>query len=190
LWGGLTAVLGGVLFATWGYIDRDDAPSYLISTAETLGLVVPVLFLLGLAGLYARCKGRIGRLGRMGFIVGFAGSGLGVVPGFVNVCNCYGYGAHPILGPLLLLALYWLIWLFAGLVVIGLAAIRTRGLRGWGTLSLMIGAFGWGYYLIDSGGIAEIRSVHVAFGILFSLGWVVLGYALLPVRVRQIKIPL
>jgi len=39
--------------------------------------------------------------------------------------------------------------------------------------------FGWVYQLTDDKtGIVDVRSVHMAFGVLFSLSWVVLGYAL------------
>jgi hypothetical protein len=32
--------------------------------------------------------------------------------------------------------------------------------------------------LTDSGAVLEARSVHIGFGLLFSLGWVVLGVGL------------
>lgn len=51
-------------------------------------------------------------------------------------------------------------------------------MRGWCPLPLAMGPFGWGYLLSDSGGVAEARSAHVLFGVLFGLGWVVLGYLL------------
>jgi hypothetical protein len=39
-------------------------------------------------------------------------------------------------------------------------------------------AFGWGYYLTETGAILEPRARHVAFVLLFSLGWVALGIGL------------
>jgi len=46
-------------------------------------------------------------------------------------------------------------------------------------LLLTVALFGWIYQLTDDKtGIVDVRSVHVAFGVLFSLSWVVLGYAL------------
>ena len=47
-----------------------------------------------------------------------------------------------------------------------------------GTLLVALGASGWAYYAADTGGIIAARPVHVAFGIMFSLGWVALGLAL------------
>ena len=43
---------------------------------------------------------------------------------------------------------------------------------------LATGVFGWVYNLTDSGAILEARSMHIGFGLLFSLGWVVLGVGL------------
>jgi hypothetical protein len=182
LWGGLAAVLGGVLFATWGYVDRNDAPSYFTAIADALGVVVPLLFLVGLAGLYARCKGRAGRLGRMGFILGLTGSGVGVVPGLMNAFDWYAWLAYPGQRVLFLFAFNWLIWLFAGLTLVGSATVTKKGPRSWGAFSLMMGAFGWVYYVTDPGGIVQTRAGHVGFGVLFSLSWVALGYALLRER--------
>jgi hypothetical protein len=41
-----------------------------------------------------------------------------------------------------------------------------------------MGVLGWGYYVTDSDAILEARSIHVGFGLLFSLGWVALGVTL------------
>src|SRR5688500_6073858 len=78
-WSGLGAVLAGVLFAAWGYLHQGRAPQPPDAIASALGLVVPLLFLLGLAGFYVRSRERAGsRLGRIGFLFGFLGAGLGV----------------------------------------------------------------------------------------------------------------
>jgi len=39
--------------------------------------------------------------------------------------------------------------------------------------------------LTDSGAILEARSVHVGFGLLFSVGWVVLGVGLLAAGTKR-----
>jgi hypothetical protein len=42
-------------------------------------------------------------------------------------------------------------------------------------------SFGWAYineFTDQVGSTAEVRLIHVVFGLLFSLSWVVLGYAL------------
>jgi hypothetical protein len=78
--------------------------------------------------------------------------------------------------------LIWLTWVLVGLTLVGIAAIRTKALGGWDVLPFAMGAFGWGYYLTDPNVIAEAYSAHVVFGVLFSLSWVALGYALLSGR--------
>ena len=45
--GRVRCLLAGVLFATWGYVHRDDAPWYFDATAGALNFVVPALFLVG-----------------------------------------------------------------------------------------------------------------------------------------------
>lgn len=86
-----------MLFVAWGYLHRGAAPTYLDAIAGTLGLVVPLLFLVGLAGFYACCKGQAGWLGRTGFVLDFIGVGLGVVhpimdvSGVVDAATRYAY---------------------------------------------------------------------------------------------------
>ena len=79
-----------------------------------------------------------------------------------------------------------LTWLLVGLSLVGLSTVRREApTRHWGLLLLTLTFSGWVYQLTDDmAGIVEVRSVHVAFGILFSLGWVVLGYALWSERTR------
>ena len=57
---------------------------------------------------------------------------------------------------------------------------------------IAIGLFGWDHYITDEssgwahiidftnivGSTTEVRLIHVIFGVLFSLSWVTLGYAL------------
>lgn len=176
-WGGLGAILAGVLFAASSYIHEDEgSPSYFFALTEAgLYYIVPLLFSAGLAGLYTRCRGRAGWLGGMGFVVSFLAVGQVFVYRFVDVYDCCY--AHVVAGwsPVLL---EWLPWLYTGLILVGIATIKTEALRGHGALSLAMGAFGWVFYLTDSGGIIETRFGHTAFGVLFSLSWMVLGYML------------
>jgi hypothetical protein len=173
--GGLAAVLAGVLFAAWGFIHKDSAPASFTVLANALAFIVPLLFLLGLAGLYARCKGQAGWLGVTGFAFGCIGSAEGMVYTVVDLSFWYAYIAEK--GWLSLL-LDWLSLLLAGLMLVGIATIWTEALRRWGALLLTMGTFGWAYSLTDTGNAVEMRPGHVVFGILFSLSWVVLGYAL------------
>ena len=86
----------------------------------------------------------------------------------------------------------WLFWLLVGLTLVGIATTWRRTVRGWGTLLITIGLFGWVYYITQEsfgwahiidftnlvGSTAEVRLIHVTSGVLFSLSWVTLGYAL------------
>jgi hypothetical protein len=173
--GGLAACLAGVLFATWGYVHKEDAPAYFGTIANTLAIVVPLLFLLGLCGLYARCKGEAGWLGVTGFILGCIGAAEGVVGGATDFPFLHAYLAGTVWFSSLL---SWISLLLAGLALVGIATVGTKILRRWGTLLLAMGTFGWAYCLTDAGNAVETRPGHVAFGILFSLSWVILGYAL------------
>ncbi|CAN5874392.1 hypothetical protein BH18ACT11_BH18ACT11_00840 [soil metagenome] len=80
---------------------------------------------------------------------------------------------------------WWLQVFLAGLPLVGIAAVGARTLRGLGILLLAMGAFGWAYYITDSGANLEARSAHVVLGALFSLGWIVLGLALLKRKPQQ-----
>ncbi len=72
----LAAMLGGVLWSAKAFYDRNYAPPWPTDVTDDLFFVVLVLFLAGLSGLYARCRGRLGEwepLTRMGFVVDVAG---------------------------------------------------------------------------------------------------------------------
>ena len=58
--GGLAAVLGGLLWSAKAFYDRNDAPPWPTDVTDTLFFLVLLLFLAGLTGLYARCRGRLG----------------------------------------------------------------------------------------------------------------------------------
>jgi hypothetical protein len=176
-WGETAAILGGVLFATWGYIHRDDAPSYLIAIASTLAFTVPLLLLAALAGLYVRCRGRVGWLGGTGFAFGFVGSAWGSMDSVVDMSSWHLYVSSKDWLPLLL---GWLPLLCLGLMIVGITILGRNATDGLGALLFAIGGSGWAYCFTEkaSGGLIEVRWAHVVFGVLFCLGWVVLGYAL------------
>jgi len=176
--GGLAALLAGVLFAAWGYIDSDDISSYLVPVEVVLRYSVPLLFLVGLAGLQARCWGRVGWLGEIGFVLGFIAAVRGVVDPYSNMVANFFYPYFIERGwPTL--PLDWVFWLFAGLTLIGLDAVSTKALRGYGAVLLAMASCSWVYIFTDSAHILEARLLHNVFGTLFSLSWVVLGCKLL-----------
>jgi hypothetical protein len=176
--GGVGAALAGLLFVAWGYLDQKNAPPYFYALADVLALIVPALFMVGLAALYARCAGRTAWPAKAGISLGLIGSALGAVKALVKVAAPSLYPHNAPSDRALLLLSVWTPMLFAGLLLAGLALAATRTLRSLGALLLVVGASGWTYYLTDSDAILEARSVHVAFGLLFSLGWVALGLTL------------
>jgi hypothetical protein len=176
------AVLAGVLFVVWGYIDRPHIPLYLDAVEAVLSLIVPALFLVGLTGLSVLCKRWSGVLGWTGLILALCGPTWGVVDGIADVGPLYAFFVKL---PLPTRLIGWLLPMLAGLTLVGIATVETRTFKSLGTLPLAMGVFGWIYYLTDSGAILEARSVHVGFGLLFGLGWVALGVALWAVGTRQ-----
>src|SRR5919107_2301169 len=126
-WSGLTAALAGVLFTLWGYVHKPNAPPLFDALVGPLSLAVPLLFLIGFAGLYVRCKGQTGWLGTAGFILAFAASVWGAVWGAVwaaaqlsAVVPNVVYGYIISIGLPLSLATGWFQMLVAALVLIGL----------------------------------------------------------------------
>jgi hypothetical protein len=182
--GGFGSLLAGALFATWGYVHRNDAPWYFDALATTLSFVVPALFMVGLTGLYVLCEGRVGRIGKLGLVLSVAGSAMGVA--YTVPWSDFAKREEWLssLAWLDIPLLWWLQVFLAGLPLVGIAAVGIRTLRGLGILLLVMGTFGWAYNITDSGAVLEARLAHVVLGALFSLGWIALGLALLK-RVSQ-----
>jgi hypothetical protein len=183
-WGGLAAILGGALFFTkilWDLVGI--VPANTINITDVLFFLVPLLWLVGLAGFCAQHAERYATLGK----VGLATSLIGLAAGFVG--SLLGVWVDP-LG-----LLYWLGFRFLciGLVLLGIATIRARALpRRWGALVLILGSLGLGralfMFLEATMGVAgieapEAQSALGAFlslwagtiasvlGLLFGLGW-------------------
>lgn len=174
--GGLAAALGGVLFVLWGYIHGGTASPHFAAFTRVLAFLVPFLFLIALVGLHTRCTRLIGWFAGAGFTIGYLGSAWGGLQSFVDISFWYGYLAQR---GWLLLPLSWLPWLFASLMMIGISFARMEILRGYSILLLVMGLLGWAYYFTDTtAGIFGVRLGHVVFGLLFGLGWIILGYAL------------
>ena len=177
--GGFGTLLAGVLFAIWGYVHRDYAPWYFDVLATVLSFVVPALFLLSLIGVCVLCKGRVGRIGEFGLILTLSGSAMGVAYAVPWSSFAAREDWLSSLAWLDIPLVWWLQVFLAGLPLVGIAAVGTRTLHGLGTLLLVTGALGWAYYVTDEGAVLEARLVHVGFGALFSLGWIMLGLVLL-----------
>ena len=174
--------MGGVLFVVWGYIDRPNIPKNLIAVIHVLALVVPTLFLTTVVGLFFLWRSRLGMLGWMGMaLAGYAWGG-SVVKAIVGGDAVWAYFAQRE-WPHYLAA--WSLFMLCGLTLMGVATVRSGWSRGTGAAVLATGVFGWVYNLTDSGALLEARSVHIGFGLLFGLGWVVLGVELLAASTRS-----
>jgi hypothetical protein len=145
-----------VLFVVWGYIDGPNIPGNLLAVIHVLAFVVPTLFLASVVGLSVLWRSRLGMLGWLGMALAV-----------------YAWG-WSVMGDLAA----WLFFLLTSLTLMGVATVWSEWSRGTGAVVLATGVFGWVYNLTDSGAVLEARSVHIGFGLLFSLGWVVLGVGL------------
>jgi hypothetical protein len=183
-WGGGGAVLGGTLFATWGYLHGNItlSSSGPIVTAA-MGLLIDTLFLVGLGGVCAWWwQGRMGWVGAVGFLLGFAGAAMSVGQGIHAFVVASGI-AEPAPWYVYVRAgtgvpakvFRWLPLLPIGLTTVGVYSIVTGALRGWGPLLLAMGLVGWAYHLTDSGEVFRMSFAHMLLGVVFSVGWVVLG---------------
>ena len=164
--------MGGVLFVVWGYIDRPNIPENLIAVIHVLALVVPTLFLAAVVGLSVLWRSRLGMLGWMGMALAVYAWGWSVLRAIVGEMWPHYLPA-------------WLLFMLIGLTLMGVATVRSGWSRRSGAVVLATGVFGWVYYLTDSGALLEARSVHIGFGLLFSLGWVVLGVGLLAAGTKR-----
>jgi len=174
------ALLAGVLFVTWGYVHRSNAPPYLDAMSRVLNFIVPTLFLLGLLGLYVHFeKQRVGRVGRMGLVLALVGSAMGAAYAIPWSAFATRGDWLSMLARLDIVLVWGLEVMLIGVLLAGVAAVEARTSRGLGVLLLAMGLFGWAYYFSDSGAILEAWLVHVGFAILFSLSWMTLGLALL-----------
>jgi hypothetical protein len=165
-----------VLFVVWGYIDRPNIPENLIVVNHVLVFVVPTLFLAAVVGLCVLWGSLLGMLGWMGMALAVYAWGWRVVRAIVGDEAVYVYFAQREWPHYLA---DWLLFMLTGLTFMGVATVRSGWSRGTGAVVLATGVFGWVYNLTDSGAVLEARLVHIGFGLLFSLGWVVVGVGLL-----------
>jgi hypothetical protein len=177
-------VLGGTLLVTWGYLHGNIALSSSGPiVAAAMGFLVDTLLLVGLVGLCAWWwGGPKGLLGAAGFVVGFAGAALSVTHGIHALISASGlaepapwYVYERAATGLPAKVFRWFPMLPIGMATVGIGSMRTGALGGWGLLPLVMGLFGGAYQLTELGGVLRIGYAHVMFGVVYSLGWIVLG---------------
>jgi hypothetical protein len=172
--------LAGLSYGAAGYLDKPGISAHTSALVSALSVTTPSLFLVSLVGLRSRVLlGTRGSAARSltteaGFLLGC----LGTVLGIVNV-NALG------LGPLLHLTWareWWLALLFAGLVLMGIAALPKQQTRLLGALVLASGVIGWASSLTDSafpGVLEPARRAHVGFAAAFCVSAILWGGVLL-----------
>ncbi|MEJ7815291.1 MAG: hypothetical protein WKF53_08940 [Rubrobacter sp.] len=185
-WGGLAAMLGGVMWVFKG--------GAIMLTGEQPPIVFEAalpLFAAGLVGLHARLGGRGGRLGKTGLLLAYAALasalvalvGLTLVPaGWVP-----NEDSVTLLTPFIVLAGFGP---FVGLVLLGIVTLRVKAMPApWSALPLVMGAGAVPLMLV--GGILELVNERLfEFPIvLLGFAWVLLGYSVLVVKGATVEAP-
>ena len=174
--GALAAVLGGLLWCAKAFYDRNDAPPWPTDITDTLFFVVLLLFLAGLTGLYARCRGGLGEwetISSMGFVVGLVGLTMSIVGQLTMVFE---------VGPSWWLGISWWMFVFGffvmnlALVFLGNSIVQSGALPRWRAVPLLTGSLGLLLILVGDPPNSELGvypSLVLWMG--FGLGWVVQG---------------
>jgi hypothetical protein len=182
--GGVAAVLCGTLLLTWGYLHGNIALSSSEPiVAAAMDVLLGTLLLVGLVGMCAWWwEGPKGLLGAMGFVLGFAGAALSVAHGLHAFVSASGlaepapwYVYERAATGIPAKVLRWVPVLPLAMTTVGIGSVRTGALGGWGSVPLVMGLFGGAYVLTDSGAVLGLGYGHVTFGVVYGLGWIVLG---------------
>jgi hypothetical protein len=177
--GAAAAALGGLLWTVKAFYDRNHAPPWPTDVTDALLFVMPLLFLVGFAGLYARCRGRLGEweaLSSAAFVagvVGQIGSVLGLITATLDV------------GPSWWLGISWWLFFFGffltnlGLVFLGNSIVQTGALPRWRALPLLIGSLGILLILVSDPPNSPLGIYpSLALWMTYGLAWAALGYVL------------
>lgn len=177
--GGLAAVVGGLLWSAKSFYDRNDAPPWPTDLTDDLFFVVPLLFLVGLGGLYARCRGRLREweaLSFMGFVASISGLIASVVGQLTMVFE---------VGPSWWYGISWWLFVFGyfvtnlGLAFVGNSVLQSGALPRWKALPLTIGVLGILLILVADPANSELGVYpSLVLWMTYGLGWAVLGYVL------------
>jgi hypothetical protein len=199
-WGGPAAILGGALYVAlfgltvliYGVFAEETEGTFLGAHAFIHSLDVPMfaLLALGAAGVYARQKGRLGKVGKAGFYITLAGFGLSVLGGLTIIAVGLAVGDEATLGVLDVITHPLAHLLYAvGSLVFGIATYRAGVLPRGGALLAAVGPI-WLFALFNLGfgGGQSFLIVFVPV-VVTGLGWMWLGYALLPERKGTVAEP-
>ena len=187
-WGGLAAMLGGVLWIAVRVLVLLEPPPFSYDAYNRMFVAPLLLLLVGLLGFSVRRAGGCGRLARTGTVAALAGCTLLIVGNVTefwlvlaqskpNANAAYQSGAEEVwIGSEIgwILFLLGFLILSIGLVLFGAAAVRASELPKWRALPLMVGAAGLTAFLFGP----FLVTVADLLLTLIGLGWMLLGYVL------------
>jgi hypothetical protein len=164
-WGGIAAMLGGVLWVLWNNIFRVSNQAAFGPFSDALLLLAALLTLVGLVGLHALQGGNYVRIGRAGFYTAAAGLLTQALGALVLLMGSEALESLA----LWIVAPVESLTVSVGLVLYGAATLQARVLPPW---------CGWGLIVVSP--IAFYLNSKVFYGslALFSVLWVTLGYVL------------
>lgn len=149
-WGGLSAVLGGMLFPVAAIIHPNgedlaavNLPNWVL--AHLLGFVSVMLMHLGLIGLYARQVQKAGWLGLIGFVLAFLGGAFAIAIQYVNSTVIPLIAAQaptlfpPAMTPPWFAPPLFILGFILGHIIFGVATIQARVLPRWSGFLVVIG---------------------------------------------------
>ncbi len=173
-WGGLVAMLGGVLWLIGALIDLVTGASSQAPGSPSFTLVEGILSiafigtLAGIIGLHARQVRSYGRLGLSGSLVAF----IGVVLMFVAGVATTLMGREALDYSQVLDSLFFLGFLvaFVGFVLLGVATLRARVLPRWCGVLLIV--------FLPVVGVLGAALGDFGAGLVQGLTWLALGYVL------------
>lgn len=173
-WGGIAAMLGGVLWVVWSNLFRVSVEAAGGPFADGLLLLAALLTLAGLVGLHALQGGRYGRMGRAGFYTAAVGLFVQALAALVLLIGSEATFLQWLVAPVGSLTV------LVGLVLYGAATLQARVLAPWCGLGLIV---------IPP--IAFYMNSRVFYGglALYGVLWVALGYVLWSRRGTAAKQP-
>ena len=183
LGGALYITLFGVAVLIYGVFAEETEGNFLGAHAFIHFLDVPMfaLLALGAVGIYAHQKDRLGKVGKAGFYTTLAGFGLSVLGGLTIIAVGLTVSDEATLGVLDVITHPLAHLLYAvGSLVFGIATYRVGTLPRGGALLAAIGPV-WLFALFNLG-FGNGQSFLIVFVpvMVTGLGWMWLGYALLP----------
>ena len=175
-WGGLAAMISGVLFIVLFAIPESPPGSFLDNFGSVVFLVALLLLLAGLVGFHNLQKGNYGRIGRAGFYTVIVAASAQILAALVRLAGSTALEFLDSVG---------LLGVTVGFVLYGAATLQARMLPRWCGVGFIVGLPVW---LVVSA-VLPGESGGVLGGMLFGLLWVALGYVLWSQRGTTVEQP-